>query len=79
MKFRQLGVIALLFGFVVGAVSGCQQQPAPGTFTDDIGREATLDQIPQGIVSHVPAITETLFALGLARYNGSAAGQDSAH
>jgi len=65
MKFRQLGIIVILFGFVVGAVSGCQQQPAPGTFTDDLGREVTLAQIPQRIVSHVPAITETLFALGL--------------
>jgi iron complex transport system substrate-binding protein len=33
--------------------------------TDDHGREVQLDSIPQRIVSHVPSITETLFALGL--------------
>jgi len=30
-----------------------------------MGREVRLDSIPQRIVSHVPSITETLFALGL--------------
>jgi len=46
-------------------VIGCQPQFQPGTFTDDMGREITIDEIPQRIVSHVPCITEILFALGL--------------
>jgi len=46
-------------------VIGCQPQFQPGTYTDDMGREITIDEIPQRIVSHVPAITEILFALGL--------------
>jgi len=46
-------------------VAGCQPQFQPGTYTDDTGRAVTIDQIPQRIVSHVPSITETLFALGL--------------
>jgi len=46
-------------------VAGCQPQFQPGTYIDDMGREITMDKIPQRIVSHVPPITETLFALGL--------------
>ena len=59
-----IGIFTIL-SLVVSVVTGCQQQSPPGTFTDDMGREITLDKIPQRIVTHVPAITETLFALGL--------------
>lgn len=59
-----IGIFTIL-SLVVSAVTGCQQPFSPGTFTDDMGREITLDKIPQRIVTHVPAITETLFALGL--------------
>jgi len=45
--------------------AGCQPSFTPGTFTDDFGREVAIDEVPQRIVSHVPGITETLFALGL--------------
>ena len=65
MKFRRLGVIAILLGLLVSVVTGCQQQSSPGAFIDDMGREITLDKVPQRIVSHVPGITEILFALGL--------------
>jgi iron complex transport system substrate-binding protein len=44
---------------------GCQPQFQPGTYTDDAGRGVTINEIPQRIVSHVPSITEMLFALGL--------------
>ncbi len=44
---------------------GCQAEFTPGTYTDDMGREVTISEIPQRIVSHVPSITEMLFALGL--------------
>jgi iron complex transport system substrate-binding protein len=42
--------------------------PAPIglTITDDLDREVYIDGVPQRIVSHVPSITETIFALGLA-------------
>jgi iron complex transport system substrate-binding protein len=46
-------------------VIGCQPQFQPVTYTDDMGQEITIAKIPQRIVSHVPAITEILFALGL--------------
>ncbi len=37
----------------------------PVTYTDDIGRVLSINAIPERIVSHVPPITEILFALGL--------------
>ena len=64
MKFKRLGIIVILLGLLISLAGGCQQ-PSPGTFTDDMGREITLDKVPKRIVSHIPSITETLFALGL--------------
>jgi len=45
--------------------TGCQPEFVPGTYIDDMGRGVSIDKVPQRIVSHVPSITETLFALGL--------------
>lgn len=39
--------------------------PTPVTGVDDMGRPFEFSSPPQRIVSHVPSITETLFALGL--------------
>jgi len=65
MKFRRFGIIAILLSILVTVFTGCQQGFSPGTYIDDIGREVSIDKVPQRIVSHVPSITETLFALGL--------------
>ena len=65
MKFRRLGIIAILLSILVTVFTGCQPKFVPGTYTDDMGREVSIDKVPQRIVSHVPSITETLFALGL--------------
>jgi len=65
MKMKQLGIVIILLSLLASMVIGCQPQFQPGTYTDDMGREITVDEIPQRIVSHVPAITEILFALGL--------------
>lgn len=65
MKMKQLGVLVVLLSLLVSMTIGCQAQFQPGTYTDDIGREVTINEIPQRIVSHVPSITEMLFALGL--------------
>ncbi len=65
MKMKPLGVIVILLSLLVIMTGGCQAQFQPGTYTDDAGREVTIDEIPQMIVSHVPSITEILFALGL--------------
>jgi len=62
---KRLGIFVALLSLLVTMTTGCQPQFHPGTFTDDMGREISIDKIPQRIVSHVPSITETLFALDL--------------
>jgi len=65
MRLMRLGVCIILLSLLVNIIGGCHSQFQPGTFVDDMGREVTINEIPQKIVSHVPSITETLFALGL--------------
>ncbi len=65
MKFRLLGVFFILLSLLAGMAVGCQAEFAPGTYTDDTGREVSIDEVPQRIVSFGPSITEILFALGL--------------
>ena len=57
--------IFIILSLLIAMSVGCGQPSLPATFVDDMGREVTIDEIPQRIVSHVPSITETLFALGL--------------
>ena len=57
--------IAVALLLLAATVAGCQPKFPPGTFTPDAGRQVTIDQVPERIVSHVPPITETIFALGL--------------
>jgi iron complex transport system substrate-binding protein len=58
--------LALLLIMIIAAATACAgAQSGPGTITDDSGRQVHLDSAPTRIVSHVPSITETLFALGL--------------
>ena len=65
MRLKQLGIYIVLLSLFASLVTGCQAQFQPGTYTDDMGREVAIDQIPQRIVSFGPSITEILFALGL--------------
>ncbi len=44
---------------------GTERTGLPSVFTDDLGREVTLEGIPGSIVSISPACTEILFSLGL--------------
>ena len=58
--------LALLLIIVIAAATACAgAQSGPGTITDDAGKKIQLNSSPTRIVSHVPSITETLFALGL--------------
>jgi iron complex transport system substrate-binding protein len=59
-------MVIIVISLLLGAISGCKSEFQPGTYTDDMGREVTIDSVPQRIVSHVPSITEMLFALNLA-------------
>jgi len=65
MKLGKVGILFVLFGLSVSMVIGCQPKFQSGTFTDDAGRQVSISKTPERIVSHVPPITETLFALGL--------------
>jgi iron complex transport system substrate-binding protein len=65
MKMKLLGFLVVLLSLLVGVTFGCQAEFTPGTYTDDMGREVTINEVPQRIVSHVPSITEMLFALGV--------------
>jgi iron complex transport system substrate-binding protein len=62
--FWVFSVFALL-GIFITTPSGYHQPSLPATFVDDMGRGVTINEAPQRIVSHVPSITEMLFALGL--------------
>lgn len=65
MRIKRFGIFLVLLSLLVGVVSGCQPQFQSGTYTDDMGRAVTIDEIPERIVSFGPSITEILFALGL--------------
>ncbi len=65
MKLKQVGILVVLLSLLVSPVVGCQTQFQPGTYTDDIGRQVDISEIPERIVSFGPNITEILFALGL--------------
>ncbi len=65
MKMKRLSIFIVLLSLLVSTVTGCQPKFQPGTYTDDMGRTVSINEIPERIVSHVPPITEILFALGL--------------
>ncbi len=65
-NFEEKSALMLLSVMVIAAAIACKNATsAPGTITDDSGRAVHLNSAPTRIVSHVPSITETLFALGL--------------
>lgn len=65
MRLVRVGIGIVLLSLLVCVAGGCQPQSQPGTFTDDLGREISIEGIPQRIISLAPSNTEILFALGL--------------
>ena len=65
MRLMRIAISVILLSLLVIMFTGCQPEFVPGTYIDDMGRGVSIDKVPQRIVSHVPSITETLFALGL--------------
>ncbi|MCJ7743959.1 MAG: hypothetical protein MUO99_05290 [Dehalococcoidales bacterium] len=63
---KRLIIFVVLLSLLVG-LAGCRQLHfQPGTYTDDMPLHTiSIEKAPERIVSHVPAITEILFALGL--------------
>jgi iron complex transport system substrate-binding protein len=62
---KRLIIFVVLLSLLVGLVGCHQSHFQPGTYTDDMGRAISIQKSPERIVSHVPSITEILFALGL--------------
>jgi len=62
---KRICLLVLSILLVAATIACTGTTSAPATITDDWGREIHLETVPQRIVSHVPSITETLFALGL--------------
>ena len=67
----------LLIVLLITLLAACSPQVVPTTapaltFTDGLGREVTLEGIPQRIVSIAPSNTEILFAIGAGGPGGGA-------
>ncbi len=58
-------LVGLLIVLLVAAMGCSPWSPVSGELTDDSGRAVTISEVPERIVSHVPSITEILFALDL--------------
>jgi iron complex transport system substrate-binding protein len=65
MRFKTVVVSIVMLSLLIGTAVGCTAGFEPGTYTDDMGRGVTIDEVPQRIVSFGPSITEVLFALGV--------------
>lgn len=71
LRKRSLLTVLALCILAASLLAGCGgsekkgEERSPGVFTDDLGREVTLEEAPSRIVSVSPACTEILFALGL--------------
>jgi iron complex transport system substrate-binding protein len=62
---KRIGAFFAFIALLSGLLTGCQPSFQPGAYIDDMNRSVTINAAPQRIVSHVPSITETIFALGL--------------
>ena len=58
-------VMFIVLSLLLATPLGCSQPSLPATIIDDMGRAVSINEIPERIVSHVPPITEIVFALGL--------------
>lgn len=67
MRFKTV-VFVVLLSLVIGTAVGCSPGFEPGTYTDDMGRGVTIEEVPQRIVCFGPSITEIAFALGLGEW-----------
>jgi iron complex transport system substrate-binding protein len=68
MRYKGVVVFVVLLSLLIGTAVGCSQGFEPGTYTDDMGRGVTIDEVPQRIVCFGPSITEIAFALGLGEW-----------
>ena len=62
---KKLAVILSVFILLATMASSCQTKNQSINLIDDMGRSIVIDTPPQRIISHVPALTEMLYALNL--------------
>lgn len=62
---KRIGAIIAFSSLLLGLLTACQPAFQPADFIDDMNRSVAIDTAPQRIVSHVPSITEIIYALGL--------------
>ncbi|MGD9116592.1 MAG: cobalamin-binding protein [Dehalococcoidia bacterium] len=65
MRLKLVVFLAVLLTLVAGAAVGCNAGFETGPYTDDMGRNVVIEDVPQRIVCFGPSITEIAFALGL--------------
>ncbi|MDZ4230992.1 MAG: cobalamin-binding protein [Dehalococcoidales bacterium] len=65
MKIGRFVFWIVLSGLIFVVAAGCQPGFQPESYTDDAGRMVNIAESPQRIISHVPSITEIIFAIGL--------------
>ena len=65
MRLRTLATGIIISSLLISMAAACQPSFQSGNIVDDLGRQISIEKVPQRIVSHVPSITETLFAIGL--------------
>jgi iron complex transport system substrate-binding protein len=65
MQLNRICLLALSILVIATTIACTGNTSIPSTITDDWGREVQLTSMPHRIVSHVPSITETLYALDL--------------
>ena len=65
MKFTRIVTFVALVCLLVSMITGCSQGFQAATYTDDLGRQVNIDEVPERIIAFGPSITEILFELGL--------------
>jgi iron complex transport system substrate-binding protein len=65
LKSKQIVMIIFVACLLPGLLAACKPQFQPGSYTDDMGRQVDIEEVPERIVSFGPSVTEILFALGL--------------
>ncbi len=65
MKLKRIVILAIITCTMLGLLAACKPQFQPGSYTDDMGRQVNIEEVPERIVSFGASVTEILFALGL--------------
>ena len=65
MKLNRIVTVTIMACLLLALLAACKPQFKAGSYTDDMGRQVDIEEVPERIVSFGPSVTEILFALGL--------------